>query len=656
MISPPLLGLIQVSEDTWCQVYSQFYVLYKAGTTLEISAVQGEPPQGKQVPEVSVELPEGYEMTLTGNKKGCLLKRLSFHNNALPVLTINDFSLEAGENGHFTMIRQQGQLYARHIWGTGERYHAVDLRSSFSNGIVTEKFTQQGEQTYLPIPFFMTEQCLGCFVDSTIPVGLDFRDCFSLEKRVNEKTLLHEIWFFGSPQDLLKQFILRTGKPVLPPDWAFGVWISANGWNRDAEGDAQLKALKQYDYPADVMVLEAWSDERTFYRWNGAEHWVNPAEAVRRIREAGLHLILWQIPVIKQEHDGAPGAQLLEDEREAVEKKLCIFLKSGVPYRIPEGVWFSGSLLPDFTNPETLAWWFEKRKYLLDMGVEGFKTDGGEFLLDDTAVLHDGSSGMEAHNQYPGQYIAAYHRFMEENGVRGLTFSRADSTGAQTRPIHWAGDQLSTWNELRSQLQAGISSGLSGVLFWGFDIGGFAGELPSVELYLRATEFGCFSPVMQWHAEPRSGQFYATHEDGFNNDRSPWNLADKLHEPRILEISVKYAKLRKALQPYLIQEAAWCTEHGRPMMAHLCLDFPEDENACACADQYMLGRDLLVCPIVEEGVTVRRVWLPQGIWKHYFTGETCVGGQYREFKCPLDQIIVLERVKENEAGDPCLAN
>jgi len=656
MISPPLLGLIQVSEDTWCQVYSQFYVLYKAGTTLEISAVQGEPPQGKQVPEVSVELPEGYEMTLTGNKKGCLLKRLSFHNNALPVLTINDFSLEAGENGHFTMIRQQGQLHARHIWGTGERYHAVDLRSSFSNGIVTEKFTQQGEQTYLPIPFFMTEQCLGCFVDSTIPVGMDFRDCFSLEKRVNEKTLLHEIWFFGSPQDLLKQFILRTGKPVLPPDWAFGVWISANGWNSDAEVDAQLKALKQYDYPADVMVLEAWSDERTFYRWNGAEHWVNPAEAVRRIREAGLHLILWQIPVIKQEHDGAPGAQLLEDEREAVEKKLCIFLKSGVPYRIPEGVWFSGSILPDFTNPETLAWWFEKRRYLLDIGVEGFKTDGGEFLLDDTAVLHDGSSGMEAHNQYPGQYIAAYHRFMEENGVRGLTFSRADSTGAQTRPIHWAGDQLSTWNELRSQLQAGISSGLSGVLFWGFDIGGFAGELPSVELYLRATEFGCFSPVMQWHAEPRSGQFYATHEDGFNNDRSPWNLADKLHEPRILEISVKYAKLRKALQPYLIQEAAWCTEHGRPMMAHLCLDFPEDENACACADQYMLGRDLLVCPIVEEGVTVRRVWLPQGIWKHYFTGETCVGGQYREFKCPLDQIIVLERVKENEAGDPCLAN
>ena len=649
MIAPPLQGLIQVTENTWCQVFSRFYVLYKAGTTLEIIAMQGEPPQGKPIQEVTVKLPEGYEMTLTGNKKGCLLKRLSIDGEAISVLSIDDYLLETGDNGHIATIRQRGQLHVRHIWGTGERYHAVDLRGSFSSGMVTEKFTQQGEQTYLPIPFLMTEQRLGCFVESSIPAAMDFRDGFSLEKKVSGDTLLRETWFFGSPKDLLRQFILRTGKPVLPPDWAFGVWISANGWNSDAEVDAQLDALKKYGYPADVMVLEAWSDERTFYRWNDTAHWANPAETVRRVREAGLHLILWQIPVIKQEHDGAPGAQLLADEREAIEKKLCILRKDGAPYRIPESVWFSGSLLPDFTNPETIAWWFGKRKYLLDMGVEGFKTDGGEFLLDDTAALHDGSSGLEAHNRYPGQYIAAYHRFMEENGVRGVTFSRADSTGAQTRPLHWAGDQLSTWSELRAQLRAGISAGLSGVLFWGFDIGGFAGELPGAELYLRATALACFSPVMQWHAEPRSGQFYATHEDGFNNDRSPWNLAEKLHDPRVLEVSVKFARLRKALQPYLIREAAWCAENGRPLMAHLCLDFPEDENACACADQYMLGRELLVCPIVEEGVHGRRVWLPRGTWRHTFTGETYAGGQYRELACPLDQMIALERVKESEA-------
>ncbi|MEG1687195.1 MAG: glycoside hydrolase family 31 protein, partial [Angelakisella sp.] len=81
-------------------------------------------------------------------------------------------------------------------------------------------------------------------------------------------------------------------------------------------------------------------------------------------------------------------------------------------------------------------------------------------------------------------------------------------TGGQQYPIHWAGDQISSWSELRGQLTAGLSLGLSGVPFWGFDIGGFANAMPTAELYLRATAFAAFAPVMQFHSEPRSGQFY----------------------------------------------------------------------------------------------------------------------------------------------------
>ena len=649
MISPPIKGLKQMEDNVWCQVYEQFYLIIKTGKTLDIAGFSGDPPPGKNIRDVTLQLPEGFECSLTGNKKGFILKRLSVWEEEKAVLSMDAYSIETDEAGHVSWFQQKGQLCAEHVWGTGERYHTVDLRNSTSSGCVMEKFTRQGEKTYLPIPFFMTEQGLGCFCDSAIPVAMDFQDGITLAQKTQGNLLFHQIWFFGTPGNILRQFIAHTGKPVLPPDWAFGVWISANGWNSDAEVDAQLEALRRYEYPADVMVLEAWSDERTFYRWNDSGHWKNPAVTVQQIRDAGLHLVLWQIPVIKQEHDGDPGDQLLADEQEVIKKRLCIFRKDGMPYRIPEGVWFSGSLLPDFTNPETLRWWFGKRKYLLDMGVEGFKTDGGEFLLDETATLHDGSTGLEAHNRYPGQYIGAYHAFLRENGVAGVTFSRADSIGAQTRPLHWAGDQLSAWDELRSQLHAGISAGLSGVLFWGFDIGGFAGELPSAELYLRATAMGCFCPIMQWHAEPRSGQFYATHPDGFNNDRSPWNLAEKLNDTRVLEIGTKFARLRKQLQPYLIQEATWCVESGRPLMTHLCLDFPEDHNACTCDDQYMLGRDLLVCPIVEEGVQGRRVWLPQGEWKHFFTNEVFSGGRYLSMSCPLDQMLVLERVNAHDA-------
>ena len=149
---------------------------------------------------------------------------------------------------------------------------------------------------------------------------------------------------------------------------------------------------------------------------------------------------------------------------------------------------------------------------------------------------------------------------------------------------------------------------------------------------------------MQWHAEPRSGQFYATHEDGFVNDRSPWNLAEKLGDPDILTISTAFARIRKKLQPYLIREAAHCVEMNRPMMAHLCLDYPEDEKACACDDQFMLGRNLLVCPIVEEGQDSRSVWLPRGMWRHWFTGKTYKGENAYQLRCPLEEIIVFERM------------
>ena len=278
------------------------------------------------------------------------------------------------------------------------------------------------------------------------------------------------------------------------------------------------------------------------------------------------------------------------------------------------------------------------------MGVEGFKTDGGEFLFDYDAKLHNGQSGLEAHNLYPGQYIGAYHAFLAQNGVDGLTFSRADYAGAQTRPMHWAGDQLSQWSELSAQLTAGISAGLSGVLFWGFDIGGFAGELPSAELYLRATAMACFCPVMQWHAEPRSGQFFATHGAGFVNDRSPWNLARQLKDDRVLTLATAFARLRQRLRPYLYEEARHCVAANRPLMAHLCMDFGDDPVACACEDAYMLGRRLLVAPITREGQRERAVYLPAGRWRHYFTQEIFHGQQTCNVNVPLDQIAVFERL------------
>lgn len=593
------------------------------------------PAAGTPCGEAAIALPDGFVLT-AGGSSIWELNRLS---NRISACT--GFTLRRNAQGRVTKAAMRIRISCGHVFGAGERFDAVELNGRAVNGLVEEKFTFQGGHSYLPVPFFFTDRNFGWYRGGGIPAAMRFGAVTEIEQETEGELLCRDELYFGKPAEVLRRYIARTGKPLLPPEWAFGVWISANGWKNDADVDAQLAALKRYGYPADVMVLEQWSDERTFYRFHDT-NWENPAAMVRRVRGAGLHLVLWQIPVVKMERDGEPGEALLGDRREAEANGYLVKSADGSPYRITER-WFRESYLPDFTNPEAVRWWFDKRKPLLDMGVEGFKTDGGEFLFEKSARLHDGSSGLSARNRYPGLYVGAYHDFMRANGVTGVTFSRADSAGAQTRPIHWAGDQKSEWSEYRACLNAALSAGLSGVLFWSFDIGGFAGPIPDAELYLRSTAMGCFCPVMQWHAEPRNGQFEAGLGEAYNNDRSPWNLSEKLADGRVLTIARDYAKLHETLRPYLWAEVQNAVETGRPMMAHLCLDYPDDPRAWTVNDQYMLGRSLLVAPLTQEHEDTRTVYLPAGSWTDFFTGETAQGPCELRVTCPLERIPVYRK-------------
>lgn len=599
-----------------------------ASITLEQIAARGEPCE-KGV----LGLADGYAFIAQKN----FIWKLNRLSETL--IEARAYTLLVDCDGQVRKVSLALFMPCEYVLGTGERFDAVNQAGRATNGRVVEKFTHQGNQTYLPMPFFMTEKGYGWYRQSAAPACMRFGKETVIAQETSGAVLTRDRLLFGKPNEILAAFSRLTGDAVLPPEWAFGVWISGNGWNTDAEVDAQLAALKRFDYPASVMVLEQWSDERTFYRWH-EKNWRDPAAMVARVRKAGLHLVLWQIPVIKYEWDGSPGEALAADEREALAGGYVVKRADGSPYRITEN-WFHHSLLPDFTNPKAVAWWFGKRSYLLDMGVEGFKTDGGEFLFENAVRLFDGTDGLAAHNLYPVQYVGAYHRFLKENGVRGVTFSRAGYLGAQAQPIHWAGDQKSEWSELRAQLCAGLSAGLSGVIFFSFDIGGFAGPIPNAELYLRATAFGCFAPVMQWHSEPRYGQFGGG--AGGNNDRSPWNLAERTGDASVLEIGCRFARLREKLRPYLWREACACVKARRPMMAHLCLDYPDDPRAYAIDDEYILGRSLLVAPVVEAGADCRTVYLPAGAWRGFFDGAEYQGPCVVTVACPLHEIPVFQK-------------
>ena len=567
------------------------------------------------------------------------------------------------------------QLPGRAVYGLGEKYDRVNQAGLKPLNYVVEQYANQGDKSYFPVPFMFTDGGV-----SLLQRGFS-RSQFALEADTVGETLtarvscrcpegdrLYEaVLNEGSPAELIRAYTDETGSPALPPDWAFGPWISSNGWNSQREAEEQLEKLAETSIPATVMVLEAWSDEETFYIWNDAEYepredggafryedfrfredgrWPDPMAFVRKLERQGLKLVLWQIPVVKYER-ARHGRQLDLDERYAVENGLCLKNADGSPYRITE-MWFGNSLMPDFANPQTRRWWFEKRRYLTEqLHVAGFKTDGGEFLFEPGAHSCDGRRGYELHNEYPLLYEGAYHDFMEETLGRGkgLTFSRAGFTGAQRYPAHWAGDQLSTFSELRGQLTAGLSLGLTGVPFWGFDIGGFAGDFPSTELYLRAAALAAFAPIMQFHSEPRYGQYYMTEREHWNNDRSPWNMAEANRDWRIIPIYRLFANLRMNLLPYILREARHISRTSRPLMAHLVYDFLETDGGAVLdiEDEYMFGRALLVAPITAEGERGREIYLPRGRWLDLWTGEPFEGGRRITRECGLDRIPVFVR-------------
>jgi len=399
--------------------------------------------------------------------------------------------------------------------------------------------------------------------------------------------------------------------------------MSANRWNSQEIVETEVARARDAGYPATVVVIEAWSDESTFHEWNPGV-WPDPAGMTDALHQEGLHLVLWQIPILKKLDAEHPDARCEEENAFAAERGYVVRTADGEPFRIPSDRWFARSMLLDFTNPEAAAWWFDKRRHLLELGVDGFKTDGGEMVYDPDARFFDGSRGTTMRNRYPALYTKRYADFI---GPDRILFSRAGSTGAQTSPMHWAGDQLSTFEEFRSALRAGLSAGLSGVLFWTFDVAGFTGPLPSADLYRRGTQAAVYTSALQWHSDMPRGQYGATLSDAEKiNDRSPWNMAEATGDPGLLEVGVTQARWRMNLMPHVYNEASVSLEQRLPLMRHLMLDDPDDAACLGIEDQFRFG-SLLVAPILEENATGRSVYLPTGIWTDLWTGEKLEGGR-----------------------------
>ncbi len=569
------------------------------------------------------------------------------------------------------------------VSGFGERFDALDHRGQSLDSVVFEQYKSQGAErkTYLPMPFahVVGGRGWGFHVRTSrrvwFDVGASAHDRLVIEAEVDapsaaqvspdapsgDNAQLEVAAYEGTPHDVLDAFLAEVGRPEQLPDWVLRLWASGNEWNTQAEVMRQADLHREHGIPVGSIVIEAWSDESTFHIWRDAQFtpradggpmrladftfpaegaWPDPKGMVDELHARDIALLLWQIPLIKMRPH--PRGQTRHDADAAVREGVLI-REPGPdgrlrPYR-NRGWWFPLGLMPDLTDERAAQWWTEKRRYLVDeLGIDGFKTDGGEHAWGRELRYLDGRRGDEANNTFPVAYAKAYGDLLRRAGKAPVTFSRAGFTGSQAHGAFWAGDENSTWEAFRWSLFAGLNATASGVLYWGWDIAGFSGEIPTAELYLRSMAAAAFVPIMQYHSE-------FNHHRTPSRDRTPWNIADRTGDGRVLPGVQRIVQLRERLVPYLSAESAWAIERGISLMRPLFFDWPDDERLWNEPLQWMLGRSILVSPVTTEGAASHTATLPAGEWVHAFSGEHVAGGSTHTTEVPLDEAPVYVRAE-----------
>ena len=274
-------------------------------------------------------------------------------------------------------------------------------------------------------------------------------------------------------------------------------------------------------------------------------------------------------------------------------------------------LWQPGMAIVDFTNPDARTWYQSKLQKLIDIGVDSFKTDFGERIPTDV-IYSDGSDPVRMHNYYPYLYNKTVFELLERKpNKETVVFARSATAGCQKFPIHWGGDNESTFESMAGTLRGGLSMALSGFGYWSHDIGGFEGT-PNPDVFKRWVAFGLLSSHSRLHG---SGSY-----------RVPWLIDDEASV-----VTKFFTDLKISLMPYILKMSEIVHTQGVPMMRPMMMEFPEDPSCLYLDRQYMLGDSLLVAPIFNSD-GVADFYLPAGTWVSLITGESVAGGSWRSEK------------------------
>jgi len=480
----------------------------------------------------------------------------------------------------------------------------------------------------------------GLFFDTTAMARLDTaRGSGGQTLRYEADVPSFDLYVLAGPRpaDVLAAYAELTGFPALPPRWSLGFLQSTRFFDTTEDILHLARTIREKQLPCDALIfLSTYGPSQG---WNeGVGHLgfhrqllPDPAVTLRELREEyALRVITHEYPVI---HPDAPGYD--EAERRGFLLDVAYPAPPPAPAPAPSDVrdvahrrqgYFEDQRFIDFTNPEARAWWWEQHRHLVELGVAGWWLDGGEGPSD-PAPMHRGNA-LLMHNAFDLYRFRAFAEgeARDRPDGRAWMLCRSGAAGMQRLGAGtWSGDINTTFTTFEAQVLLGLGLAMSGVPYFGTDIGGFYPNALDGELYARWFQFGAFSPIFRAH-----GWVWRQH--------LPW-----AHGPEVEAICRRYLELRLRLLPYLYTIAWQAHTGGLPLMRPLAMEYPGDPNVWELGREYLFGPDLLVAPVTRAGASHWPVYLPAGRWYDFWTGEAHEGGRAISVATPLDALPLFAR-------------
>jgi alpha-glucosidase len=491
-----------------------------------------------------------------------------------------------------------------------------------------DRLSVEFDPFYVSIPFIYHQVAVsgamaGSFVDNGYRAHYDFTETDEYTIRFEGGQYTEYVFAGPSMPEILEAYTWLTGRTAPPPLWSLGYhqcrWFD---YTQDAV-EALGRRHRELAIPCDALWLDIeYMDGYRVFTWN-TESFPDAAGMLAGLARDGFRVITIIDPGVKYE----PGYAVFD---QALERDVLCRTEGGDVY-IGQ-VWPGDTAFPDFVTEEGRRWWGELNAAHVRSGLAGIWNDMNEPA---TGNIPPGrmrfDRGRASHERYHNQYallmamgtVSGLRDAMPE--LRTFVLSRAGFAGIQRYAANWMGDNLSRWDHLWLSIPMANGFGVSGQAFVGADIGGFEGH-SNAELFLRWMQYGTLTP------------FCRNHSAIGNVDQYAWAWGDA-----VLKLVREAIELRYRLLPYIYAAFLSASETGAPVQRPLVFDHQYDATVRNLDDQYLLGRDLLVAPVIESGQTARQVYLPAGDWYDWHSGALAGGERFLLVDTPMDRIPLFAR-------------